>query len=797
MVVTLTDGRAAAYQWDVDRRVQLDVDARELMWLRPADVDYADDTAIAQKLDDGSFAVPNLFLQSGAGQLLCWARLVDHTVSRGRLTVRPMARPEDYAYTETQVRTWGQLDEQILAEIESLEHRAASGEFDGAPGPAPRINASGNWEVLDPSGAWVDTGIPATGPRGATGEAGPPGVTGPQGPEGPPGKDGASMELDATLTAAGAAADAKATGDAIAQKQDKLTEGENITIDGNVISATGGGTDANYSMQLSNKLFIDQFVGTLKSYYNNRKDGDGKNIFTYGHNTALDEGYQPGGNQIDCSSFVGLGLLGVDFGSSPYASLGAVSGDLPDDGNDSGSGNESDEEALGVNTKVAAGSYPWVIDFRDIYYKKVNTEYPVRTASQMCQMMQEAGWAIKFAEDFRNVRRGDIVFYAKYDPDTGEWAQPSRYKHVSHVAVVSSVYENDGTYGIDSKYPYKHTMLEVSTFGGVILNTSLEKRTPDMVAAVMRPAFGAVSAADSSGSTKDRCGTLDIDEISTEGVYFLYSANTGTAPDGVSSFAGSQLEVKRAYNKWGRLYNITQMLTVMSTSSNKGVVNESKPKVFVRSNYCYAGGTYAFRKDFWSGWLESGSGGGSYDDTELRQMIAGKQPIGDYALRNEVPGVDTTLTVSGAAADAKATGDAIAQKRDISSSYDKATVDSKLAGKQDTLTAGENIKIEGDAISAELDGYVKNTDYATNTEFGIARFSANGFSFGSDGQVILPSPTTSNISSRLSNRAVTLNKLDDCVRAALCDGKGSTWTAAEQTAAQQLIGILSSEGVGF
>ena len=54
---------------------------------------------------------------------------------------------------------------------------------------------------------------------------------------------GSTVELDTTLSKVGKAADAKAVGDALAGKQDKLIEGENITIaaDGKTISATGGG----------------------------------------------------------------------------------------------------------------------------------------------------------------------------------------------------------------------------------------------------------------------------------------------------------------------------------------------------------------------------------------------------------------------------------------------------------------------------------------------------------------------------------------------------------------------------
>lgn len=81
--------------------------------------------------------------------------------------------------------------------------------------------------------------------------------------------------------------------------------------------------------------------------------------------------------------------------------------------------------------------------------------------------------------------------------------------------------------------------------------------------------------------------------------------------------------------------------------------------------------------------------------------------------------IDTTLANSGQAADAKATGDAIAKKRDISSSYDKTTVDSKLAGKQDTLTAGENITIDGNVISATGGGGAPGADGKSAYQYAV------------------------------------------------------------------------------
>ena len=57
------------------------------------------------------------------------------------------------------------------------------------------------------------------------------------------------------------------------------------------------------------------------------------------------------------------------------------------------------------------------------------------------------------------------------------------------------------------------------------------------------------------------------------------------------------------------------------------------------------------------------------------------------------------------------------------SAYEKtADVDEKLAKKQDTLTAGDNVKIESNTVSVDLSAYAKTTDlsaYAKTTDLGI------------------------------------------------------------------------------
>ena len=156
-----------------------------------------------------------------------------------------------------------QVQQAGAAQVQAIEQAGVEKiqEIDTANAHAPQINAdTGKWQTWDAaSGAYVDTETNAEGPQGpqgpkgdtgATGpqgEKGETGKTGPQGPEGPQGAtgpaglgvpspaaedagkvpvvnaDGTGYELgdvqvsvDAALTQEGKAADAKATGDAIA-----------------------------------------------------------------------------------------------------------------------------------------------------------------------------------------------------------------------------------------------------------------------------------------------------------------------------------------------------------------------------------------------------------------------------------------------------------------------------------------------------------------------------------------------------------------------------------------------------
>ena len=121
--------------------------------------------------------------------------------------------------------------------LKELQDGIAAGDFKGEKGDTGARGPQGNTGPQGPKGEKGDVGptgpTGATGPQGPKGETGPQGpkgdkgdtgpqgpvgATGPQGPKGETGPAGKETKVDSTLKVSGAAADAKATGDALAGK---------------------------------------------------------------------------------------------------------------------------------------------------------------------------------------------------------------------------------------------------------------------------------------------------------------------------------------------------------------------------------------------------------------------------------------------------------------------------------------------------------------------------------------------------------------------------------------------------
>ena len=97
-------------------------------------------------------------------------------------------------------------------------------------------------------------------------------------------------------------------------------------------------------------------------------------------------------------------------------------------------------------------------------------------------------------------------------------------------------------------------------------------------------------------------------------------------------------------------------------------------------------------------------------------------------------------------------------------------VDAKTIGVQDVQVNGESI---------------------VNGENGVAGIKANGYGIGYNefGFYLLNATNNQIIQRKNSNVAITPESIDYAVKAAMCDGKGAAWTADEQLAARERMGI--------
>lgn len=217
-------------------------------------------------------------------------------------------------------------------------------------------------------------------------------------------------------------------------------------------------------------LSVSEILKVAKSYYDARGTADNP-LFIYNQTdpSCFDEGFSsdpdsPTKRNIDCSTFVGLLLRGIDFDISPYKNLtlpnaGDDSETEPDDGDDGSQKEDSNPDGDGnaypkrdSDTDANPYEYPWAVDPYVYKIRKTpdSDPTPLRTASQLGEWMARHGMAIPALSSFENVRPGDIIFWAKtlkdengntmYDEDGNPlYKQPDRYLHISHVAMCYSV----------------------------------------------------------------------------------------------------------------------------------------------------------------------------------------------------------------------------------------------------------------------------------------------------------------------------------------------------------------------
>lgn len=215
-------------------------------------------------------------------------------------------------------------------------------------------------------------------------------------------------------------------------------------INGNAISVDGDGdTQARLTLKRNSETIVSEFLSVAESYLNQTgltyKDGD--TIFY--KSTAT--------NGIDCSTFVGLCLMGYPFNKSPYAT----------------------GQYISPSAWEANSDYDWALPtIRYQISRFIDGHNPteiVRLACQYAAWMRSRNQVVPMTNGFRDVLPGDIVFWGHKVSGTNEWVHPTWFMHINHIGIIHSVEPAPDTYvdksGVTrnwdkSKYPLKHNIID-------------------------------------------------------------------------------------------------------------------------------------------------------------------------------------------------------------------------------------------------------------------------------------------------------------------------------------------------
>lgn len=256
-------------------------------------------------------------------------------------------------------------------------------------------------------------------------------------------------------------------------------------VNGSPIVASGSGSSV--TVKKNNTDYVTEFLAVAQSYLNHTeieyKDG----------NTPI---WQKSGNGIDCSTFVGLCLMGYSYEKSPYVTGQSINPDT---------------------WKENSADYDWALP--TIRYKisrfidGSNPDENIRLACQIARWMAERGQEVPLTNGFRDVEPGDIVTWATRKQSTGEYSNPTWYRYISHIGIILSKEDAPNTFVDDdgqtrtwnkTKYPFKHQIIEVTLETPPCINTRwLERKQENeaymwgscvnTIAGIFRPDFGAMT----------------------------------------------------------------------------------------------------------------------------------------------------------------------------------------------------------------------------------------------------------------------------------------------------------------
>lgn len=117
----IANGRKALWQWDLNQQLTVAGDCTEVHYL-----DKGAPSTLTVAVKNGKADIPNILLQK-AGRLVVYAYIIDaqdhHTRVCETFGIAPRPKPDDYVYTETEVKMWSDLQAQIgnLADLATDE----------------------------------------------------------------------------------------------------------------------------------------------------------------------------------------------------------------------------------------------------------------------------------------------------------------------------------------------------------------------------------------------------------------------------------------------------------------------------------------------------------------------------------------------------------------------------------------------------------------------------------------------------------------------------------------------------
>lgn len=157
-------------------------------------------------------------------------------------------------------------------------------------------------------------------------------------------------------------------------------------------------------------------------------------------------------------------------------------------------------------------------------------------------------------------------------------------------------------------------------------------------------------------------------------------------------------------------------------------------------------------------------------------------------LLSALDGVDTAVDGANTAADnAQTIADTVQEKLDNGDFVGTKGDKGDPGDVQDVQVAGVSVLKDGVA-TIPLAGY---------NRLGVVQLDPAGFAAASvEGKLALVPPTDVQISTHThTQRPITPSCMDYAVKAAMCDGKGAAWTAAQQAAARERMGIPGDYGL--